>query len=144
MALHLQKLSVGVEDIGHLRRLQAARLERARAEGRAPRLFHLTRMTPARREEVLEGGSIYWVVRGVMCVRQRILDLEPAFRETGEPACAIILDPLLTETLPRPCRPFQGWRYLAAGDAPPDRRRVAGDDEMPPELVAELRSLGLL
>ncbi len=98
---------------------------------------------PRRAGELLEGGSIYWVIRRAVRVRQRILALDPVMGEDGRRRCALSLDPKLVPVEVRPWRPFQGWRYLEAIDAPPD---VSGDDldDMPETMKMELRHLGLL
>ena len=107
--------------------------------------MHVTRNTPRRAEEVLDGGSIYWVIKGVMCARQPIIELRSMQRADGRPACGIVLAPEIVAVAPTRMRIFQGWRYLEAKDAPDDLPMEAdGDEAMPPELVAELRELGLL
>ena len=139
MALHLIKLSVGSEELADLEAFQA---RRRRELGR---LIHVTRMMPRRRDELLEGGSIYWVIRGSVRARQRILDIEAVSDSNGRPMTALILDPELVRTQPRGHRPFQGWRYLTEDRAPADLGAEAeGLAEMPPEMLAELRELGLL
>lgn len=140
MALHLIKLSVGTEDIEDLRNWQAGRLKRHKA------IWHGTRMMPRRREEILQGGgSIYWVIRGVLQVRQRILDIESDHDEEGRAFARIVLDPELVPVVPRPHRPFQGWRYLDEKAAPLDLGRAEkGEGHLPPEMLAELRQLGIL
>ncbi len=137
--MHLKKLSVGSESLAGLRQWQETRLK-AGFE-----LMHVTRNTPRRAEEVLDGGSIYWVIRGVMCARQPIIELRSMQRADGRPACGIVLAPEIVAVEPTRMRIFQGWRYLEAKDAPVDLPMAAdGDEAMPPELVAELRELGLL
>lgn len=145
MTLHLIKLCVGVEDVDHLSRLQAGRLADARRRGEAPELKHLTRNAPRQVDEVLAGGSIYWVIRGLIRVRQRIVAIRRVKRDDGRPACALVLDPALVRTEIRGFRAFQGWRYLAPADAPgdaPPSKGAAGD--VPAEMAAELKGLGLL
>lgn len=109
-------------------------------------LVHTTRMTPRRGDEILNGGSIYWVIKRLVQVRQRIIGLHEGMDEDGRSFCAIELDPDLVPVEPRSHRPFQGWRYLKDEDAPRDlpRGSVASDAEPPPEMAAELRKLGLL
>ena len=137
--MHLKKLSVGSESLAGLRQWQETRLK-AGFE-----LMHVTRNTPRRAEEVLDGGSIYWVIKGVMCARQPIIELRSMQRADGRPACGIVLAPEIVAVEPTRMRIFQGWRYLEAKDAPVDLPMAAdGDEAMPPELVAELRELGLL
>ncbi len=139
--LHLCKLSVGVRDVTQLRALQAARLQND------PPLRHQTRNFPRRAEEVLAGGSIYWVVGGVMQVRQRIIDIQDAAWDDGSPCAALLLDPALVLVAGRPIRAFQGWRYLEAAAAPPDllSSSVAeGELDMPDAMRRDLRALCLL
>jgi hypothetical protein len=139
MALHLIKLAVGVDDLSQLRRVQK---ERRRERGRY--VFY-TRHLPRRREEILDGGSIYWVIKGYVRARERILEFIPVVEEDGERYCLVRYDPRLVETVWQPRRPFQGWRYLLPGDAPPDRAgRGASEDDLPPRMAEELRALGLL
>ncbi|WP_408903838.1 DUF1489 family protein [Rhodopila sp.] len=135
------KLAVGVRDIEDLRAWQA---ERALTH---PPLRHRTRMAPRRREEVLDGGSIYWVINGSMLVRQRILDIIEDTRDDGTACAALVLDPGLVPLEGRPVRAFQGWRYLDADDAPADQKgpgEVSGLDVLPAALRRELRALCLL
>jgi len=139
--LHLTKLAVGIRDIDHLAEVQAER-QRTR-----PPLRHLTRNFPRRAAEILDGGSIYWVVAGTMLVRQRITDIVEDQRDDGTPCAALLLDPVRVPLLGRPTKPFQGWRYLAAADAPTDRPQGAaamGEAALPETLRRELQELGLL
>ena len=140
MALHLLKLAVGIENIGHLREVQARRL----ADNGD--LRHITRLMPRRAAQVLEGGSLYWVVRNIIRVRQRLLDLKTVTdSESGSTKCAFILDPELILTMPVRRRPHQGWRYFEAHSAPPDLGASLQEyADMPPEMMADLRSLGLI
>jgi len=140
--LHIIKLCVGPRDVATLR---AGQERRARLD---PPLRHLTRMTPKRAEEVLDGGSLYWVVAGFVCVRQRILDIRPEPASDGTPHTALVLDPELVAVAARPVRPFQGWRYLEADAAPPDiaapSEDATGIAALPPALRRELQLLALL
>ena len=136
MPLHLLKLAVGIDDIGHLREIR-----KARAAERGGNWVY-TRNRPRRAREVLDGGSIYWVIGGQIRVRQRVTGLRGERDDTGRRYCLIEVDAELVPTLPRVCRPFQGWRYLSPEDAPPDRPAAAAltSDRM----LAELRALGLI
>jgi len=136
VALHILKLCVGVDTLQELADWQAARLKQMK--GPRKLLSHVTRMTPKRRDEILDGGSLYWVIKGQIAARQPIVDLRPAVKN-GHPSCAIVYEPALIPVARRPHRPFQGWRYLKADDAPPD---LPGG--MSGELGAELAALGLL
>ena len=108
-------------------------------------LFHTTRMMPKRVDELLDDGSIYWVIKRKIRVRQNILDIQPFTDEAGIKRCHIFLDPELIATRQQARRPFQGWRYLPTTDAPEDIPMAAeGDDELPEHLKAELMALGLL
>ncbi|MEC3861817.1 DUF1489 domain-containing protein [Mesobacterium sp. TK19101] len=139
--IHLIKLSVGTESVEDLAAWQATAHERW-ADG-IPR--HVTRMWPKRAAEVLNGGSIYWVIKGFVQCRQRILRLDEVTGRDGIRRCAIVLKPGLIRTTSAPKRPFQGWRYLDPKDAPvdlsPDRQK---DDALPPELAGALAEIGVL
>ena len=146
MPLHLIKLCVGAESIEDLSVWQKGRLAAMRMTGEKPELSHRTFQTPKRRDEILDGGSLYWVIKGVVQVRQPIRDLREGTKDDGTPCCLIVLDKALIPVRPTPRRPFQGWRYLDAADAPPD---VKGGDaaalaELPPRMRKELADLGLL
>lgn len=137
--LHLTKLAVGITDLAHLQQVQA---DRRAAD---PPLRHYTRSFPRRRDEVLAGGSIYWVIAGATLARQRILDIAPGTWDDGTACAALVLDPTLVPVLARRTRPFQGWRYLNPADAPADLQSTAADTaDLPAALAADLRALGLL
>ncbi len=145
MVVHLIKLCVGIESPEHLAAVQRRRLDSARRDGLPPVLHHRTRQRPRRADEILAGGSLYWVIRGFVRLRQRVVGIEPTVDADGVPRCLLVLDPELVPTAAVPRRPFQGWRYLEAGDAPPDLPASAtAEDGPPPEMAAELRALGLL
>ena len=144
MTVNLIKLAVGIDSFSHLQQRQAARLSEA-AGSSEPRLRHLTRATPRRADEILDGGSIYWVIKRSIRARQRIVDIDKTVNHKGLPHCALILDPELVPVRARPCRPFQGWRYLEQKDAPVDALGFQDDaDALPAEMAEELRELGLL
>jgi hypothetical protein len=106
---------------------------------------HVTRMTPKRTEQLLSGGSLYWVVKGLISARQEIVGLEPFVDAEGIGRCKIWLGPTVVAVAPRPMRAFQGWRYYEAKDAPPDiDESQPGFAEMPEVMRRELASLGLL
>ena len=137
--LHLLKMAVGIGDIDELRRFRAARLKERGTS------WVYTRNRPRRTEEVLAGGSIYWVIRGQIRVRQLVTGFRSERDENGRAYCLIDVDPVLVATALRPWRPFQGWRYLAPADAPPDAPVGPGDSAaMPERMLAELRALGLI
>jgi hypothetical protein len=139
MTLHLIKMSVGTEDLDDLIEHRRRRRER---EGDGPCRVY-TRHMPRRREEVLDGGSIFWVIKGLVRARQRVLGLLRGRDPEGRACCVLELDHALVATEPQPHRPFQGWRYLDPAAAPSDRSAGTGD-ERPPRLLRELRELGLL
>lgn len=146
MTVHIVKLSVGTESVEDLGRWQAGRRAlNKRATGR-DEIFHTTRMVPKRRDDILDGGSIYWVIKGVIQARQRIVGLRDAAREDGTRCCQILLDPELTLVRPTPRRAFQGWRYLDVSDAPSDLdgALASGLDGLPPGMRRELAELCLI
>lgn len=143
-SLNLVKLCVGVDAVADLSSWQKYRREQLRKEGKPPDLFHRTRQRPRRDEELLQGGSLYWVIKGVIQVRQRILDLREVRGDDGIRRCDIIIDNELVLTRPQPRRAFQGWRYLPGEDAPDDMSAFDATAEQPPEeMRAELIELGL-
>jgi hypothetical protein len=144
--LHLIKLSVGTDSVQDLEDWIAQKLKEKKKRGeKKPERIHTTRMMPKRVEELLEGGSIYWVIRGEILCRERILAVRPTRDREGVSRCQLVLDPKCVLVKPRPYRAFQGWRYLPAKDAPPDLDRAApGARNMPEHLRRELRELGLL
>lgn len=144
MALHLIKLCVGAESVDDLRAWVEARLATARAEGRTPEQFHTTRMMPRRGAELIEGGSLYWVIKGFVQARQRLLEIRPFTDDAGISRCRLVLDPDIRLTEMQPRRPFQGWRYLAAKDAPADVAKGFSEADLPFEMRRDLSELGLL
>jgi hypothetical protein len=143
MTLHIIKLCVGINSLKELQDFQKKRLKDKRAKGQKTELIHITRMTPKRADEVLDGGSLYWVIKGQIAARQKLLELR-AVKWKGEPHCGLVYHKELVPVSPRPRRPFQGWRYLDPKDAPPDLRVIKGAKGLPEELQRELASLGLL
>lgn len=142
MALHLIKLAVGIRDVDHLAEVQSQPVRRLEWEGQAA-VSGFTRRMPRRPDEITDGGSIYWVIKGTVRCRQRVFGFEQMQGEDGQPWCRLVLDPDLVPVMPIAKRAFQGWRYLNDADAPRDLATGQGD-ELPPHLVAELRELGLL
>ncbi|CAO3414346.1 DUF1489 family protein [Azospirillum doebereinerae] len=142
MPLHLIKLAVGVNDLDHLAEVQDRRA--VLVDGR-PRIPLHTRQFPKRAEEILAGGSLYWVVKGSVAARQRVLAIDTGIDGEGKSFCTLQLEEERVPTVPTPHRPFQGWRYLVPDAAPRDLSEAGGKgDELPAHLAAELRALGLL
>ena len=145
MPLHLLKLSVGTDSVKDLEYWIKKKIKERKQRGLKPERVHTTRMVPKRVDELLDGGSIYWVIRGEILCRERILDVRPFTDKDGIGRCHLVLDPKCVLVAPRPFRAFQGWRYLTAKDAPPDLDRAApGARNMPETMRRELRELGLL
>ncbi len=145
MALHLIKLCVGCDSVHDLEEWIREKIKERRKRGLSREHMHRTRMAPKRAGELREGGSLYWVIRGEIMCRQRILDVRPFVDKEGVGRCHLVLQPKLVLVEPRLWRAFQGWRYLAAKDAPRDLdRAAAGAKHMPEALRRELRELGLL
>ena len=145
MALNLIKLCVGCDSVRELEGWIKQRLKDKRKRREKPEHIHRTRMVPKRAEELIDGGSLYWVIRGEIACRQRIRDVRPFRDKDGVGRCGIVLDPKVVLVAPRPFRAFQGWRYLAVNDAPRDLDKVVkGAAAMPETLRRELRELGLM
>lgn len=141
MTIHLQKLSVGSESIQTLTDWQNHVVAKRQQRGLSAHHIHVTRMFPKRREEILDGGSIYWVIKGNILCRNKIVGLEETTKN-GHRACAIMMDPKLIPVLPKPRRAFQGWRYLQAQDAPMDLAEAGSGADLPSELMEKLLELG--
>lgn len=143
MTVHIIKLSVGSENLADLAAWQKSRLKMQKAKGKKnPELVHVTRQMPKRAAEVLDGGSIYWVVKGWIVARQKIIALRP-MKKDGVPHCGIVYDKNLIPVQWRQRRAFQGWRYLDPKDAPPDAADGSGAGNLPDRLRQELAALGL-
>lgn len=138
--VHLLKLCVGADSVGDLLDWQRTHPSPFPAGERR----HVTRMWPKREADLLAGGSLYWVIRGVILCRQRILRLDEVVGADGIRRCGIVMDPEVIRTEGAARRPFQGWRYLDPGDAPRDLRLGArGDDSLPPGMAEALAEFGL-
>jgi hypothetical protein len=120
MPLHMIKLCVGVENVEDLQVWQDGHMALHKKKGEPVNPYHDTRMAPKRAAEMLDGGSLYWVIKHMTVVRQRLIGFEQVMDADGKAMCRIHLDPVLVRTEARKKRPFQGWRYLAPGDAPSD------------------------
>jgi hypothetical protein len=137
MPLHLLKLAVGIGSLDQLREVRSLRAAERGGD------WVYTRNRPRRAAEILDGGSIYWVIRGQVAVRQLVSGFRAERDAAGRRYCRIEVDPGLVPTQPRSCRAFQGWRYLPPVVAPPDCA-AAGDEPAPDHMLAELRALGLI
>lgn len=139
--LHIIKLSVGTEDVADLAAWQQD--PRWQTPEGYPR--HVTRMWPKREGEILGGGSLYWVIKGVVQCRQRIIRFDEVTGGDGIKRCAFVLDPEIVRVANVPRKAFQGWRYFQAGDAPPDLAKARkGEDTLPPALQLALAEIGVL
>jgi hypothetical protein len=145
MSLHLIKLAVGCESVKELKGWVAERIKTAKHKGLPRHHIHITRMTPKRDQELLAGGSLYWVIRGEIAAREKIIAIEPFRDRDGIGRCRLVMQPRVIAVSPRPMRAFQGWRYFEDGVAPPDLGKAAASiAAMPEPLRRELRDLGLL
>jgi hypothetical protein len=145
MSLHLIKLCVGAESIRDLQEWIDERLAEKRRKRQPAEHTHTTRMVPTRSDELLDGGSLYWVIRGEIACRQKLVDIREFNDKEGVRRCRLVLDPKVVPVVPRPRGPFQGWRYLPAKEAPADLGRSGkGLTKLPEALRRELRELGLL
>lgn len=145
MTVHLVKIAVGADSIEDIAEFQKQRRAKLKAERGKPILIHKTRNMPKRESEIVKAGSIYWIVKGFIRVRQRILGFEKRADKEGRPYCEIRLAPKLVRTVPLAHKPIQGWRYMEEDAVPADLTgKAAKSDEMPPEMMMQLRELGLL
>lgn len=145
MALNLIKLCVGCDSVEDFEEWIADRLDDKRRAGEPVEQYHTTRMVPTRVAEIVEGGSLYWVIKGSVQCRQLITEIRPFTDKEGIGRCHLVLDPVVVRTEWQPRRAFQGWRYLKLSDAPADLGKGrTGWAEMPPKLRQELAELGLL
>ena len=145
MALHLIKLCVGADSIDDLREWVSERSLIAMAAGMEPHSSHITRMIPKRDAELLDGGSLYWVIKGQVQARQQLLGIKAFTDSNGISRCELVLGPEVIETELQPRRAFQGWRYLTEDAAPRDLKDMGeGAADLPLELRRELAELGLL
>ena len=145
MPLHLIKLCVGCDSVNELEDWIREKRRRLKKSGSTREHIHTTRMTPKRADELLDGGSLYWVIRGQIMCRQRLIAVRPFVDAEGVGRCRLALEPKVVLVEPRLFRAFQGWRYLEAKNAPCDLSRAApGAAAMPEQLRRELRELGLL
>ena len=145
MTLHLIKLCVGAESVDDLKSWIKKRLADKKKKGEKPEHIHVTRMVPKRSDELLDGGSLFWVIRGQIMCRQPLRAIRPYVDKEGVGRCRLVLGTKVIVVQPRPFRAFQGWRYLAEKDAPHDLDRAApGARDMPEDMRRELRGLGLL
>ena len=145
MPLHLIKLCVGCDSVADLEDWIKQKLKEKKRRGQKAEHIHTTRMLPKRAAELTDGGSLYWVVRGQIACRERILDIRPFTDKDGIGRCRVVLDGKVVWVEPRPRAAFQGWRYLEAKEAPRDLSRAApGAAKMPEAMRRELQELGLL
>ncbi|WP_407174966.1 DUF1489 family protein [Bradyrhizobium sp. STM 3562] len=146
MPLHLIKLAVGCDSVKELKGWVAERMKLAKKKGLPQRHVHVTRMTPKRIDEILNGGSLYWVIRGEIAAREKIVAIEPFRDRDGIGRCRLVMQPKVIAVSPRPMRPFQGWRYLKEEAVPPDLTKTSASAlaDMPEPMRRELRELGLL
>ncbi len=144
MALHIIKLCVGADSVEDLDAWIRHRLAVMQAAGLPAEQTHTTRMFPKRAAEIAGDGSLYWVIKGFVQVRQRIVDIRPVKGDDGIDRCDLVLEPELHRTEMQPRRPFQGWRYLLDKDAPRDVRRGSGGEDLPAAMRRDLAELGLL
>jgi len=145
MSLNLIKLCVGCDSVAELSSWIKQRLKQKKARKEKPDHIHTTRMVPKRVDELVDGGSLYWVIRGQVMCRQDLVAIRPFVDKDGVGRCRLVLRPKVVPVEPRPFRAFQGWRYLDSKDAPRDLDRAApGARNMPEQMRRELRELGLL
>ena len=145
MPLHILKLCVGCDSIADLESwIEENQLAHKRLK-RPYEQTHTTRMVPKRLAEITAGGSLYWVIKGQVAARQRLLEIRPFTDRDGIGRCHLVMDQQVIAVRPRPCRAFQGWRYLTDKDAPKDMARGGKDlRAMPEDMRRDLAAMGLL
>ncbi|MEJ8476732.1 DUF1489 family protein [Roseibium algae] len=144
MTLNLVKLCVGVDSVESLQASLDFRAEQQRLSGQPLEQFHTTRMVPTRKDELLDGGSLYWVIKGRIQVRQHLIDIRSFTDQGGIKRCDLVLEPRLIPTQYQPRRPFQGWRYLKPEDCPADLRGMSESANMPDHMRRDLAELCLI
>jgi hypothetical protein len=145
MPVHLIKLCVGCDSVADLEDWIKQKLAERKKRGQKLEHIHTTRMLPKRAEELKDGGSLFWVIKGQVTCRERILDIRQTTGKDGIRRCQVVLDGKCVLVEPRPRSAFQGWRYLDDKEAPRDLSRAApGASKMPEQMRRELRELGLL
>ncbi|AMJ60241.1 DUF1489 family protein [Bosea sp. PAMC 26642] len=145
MPLHMLKLCVGAESIADLEEWIEEQMLMRRRMGRPEEQTHTTRMVPKRLDELMDEGSLYWVIKGQVSARQKLTAVRPFTDADGIGRCHLVLEPVVVPVAPRPCRPFQGWRYLADADKPKDLAERGSDlGVMAEAMRRELAELGLL
>ncbi len=138
--VNILKLCVGADSVEDLLDWQHAQ----RARWPAGCAIHVTRMWPKRQAEVTAGGSLYWVIKGVVLARQRIVRMEEVAGSDGIRRCALVLDAEVIRTEGAPRRPFQGWRYLDPAESPRDLPKGRDREEaLPDGLARALAEIGL-
>lgn len=142
MAIHLIKLAAGSTGLHSLRAWQEKVVKARVRAGGEPYPVHVTRHRPKRAEELCNGGSLYWVIKGLITARQLVVDFEETRGQDGSRHCAIVLDPKLVETELTPRKAFQGWRYLSVDDAPADLKATPGAAALPDALRRQLLEVG--
>lgn len=144
--LHLVKLCVGASSIEDLEEWQATYPGFKPGKRGQRRVFHTTFQSPKRQSELLDGGSLFWVIKGFIQARQTLTGFEDGHKEDGSPCCLLMLDPKIVPVRPQPRKAFQGWRYLPADDAPPDLASGASANlaSLSPQMRKELAALGLI
>ncbi len=145
MTLHIVKLCVGADSISDLQEWIDRRLKERKRRKQPIEHIHTTRMMPTRKDEILDGGSLYWVIKGEIAAREKLIDIRPFVDKDGIKRCRLVMDGKVVPVVPRPRAAFQGWRYFPAKEAPPDLAKSGkGLTELPEEMRRELRELGLL
>ena len=144
MTIHLLRMAVGIDSVANLKNKQSERLSLT-GTGSEKALYTFTRNFPKQAENLIAGGSIYWVIKKYIRVRQEILGIERRENDKGKPICAIKIDPVLKRVVARRQKSFQGWRYLKINDTPEDFKSSNFTvNEIPSEMADELRELGLI
>ena len=145
MYANFLRTGVGVESIEHLYEIQHGHRQiKFNGENHA---YLFTRRTPTRANDLINGGSVYWIIKRQICARQTIADIQTLKDEDDKPFCHVIMNQQIYLTQPVAHKHIQGWRYLSPEKAPKDIGLFTPNnrpDDIPPELAAELAEAGLL
>ncbi|OUX43509.1 hypothetical protein CBE37_02070 [bacterium TMED277] len=144
--VNLVKIAVGVTTVEELILRQTEFLKKINDKN-FPYFYHSTRMMPKKYEDIISNGSLYWVIKGAICARQKVLDIVKFEDTDGKKRCKIFLAPEIKKTKPVRKRPFQGWRYLKKHITPQDLNepiKTTFDSNIPLDVQKQLLEMGVL
>ena len=144
--VNIVKLAVGVQSVEELVLIQKRFLNQP-GTLTSKGFYHSTKLMPKKHEAIVESGSLYWVIKGVICARQKIVEIIKQEDRNGVKRCRIYLDNSIRKTTPIRKRPFQGWRYLKKNRTPADivdPVTATFDDDIPLDIQQQLLEVGII